>query len=227
MLAHGPSLFLLEEHRWLWELTNVVELNLFASVHAYEDAIDLVRNLGDQEKARLHLLTKRFGNVRNEMGVYWMNQCARAGKLSDQQDEKVSLSNSHSNVYVSKYAGDQRSLSKKLRKLRCRYPSVREAPRCFQCCLVAFQSGSIDAILRGILHSDHRWCTTGILSARTTKLSESLRLLSPWFEVSRTSCRSLRCLSHVVLGTVQQLLPHGDTHARLCTVEQHVTRRRT
>lgn len=67
----------------------MIERNLFASVHAYEYAINVVRNLGDHEKKRLHLLTKRFGNVRNEMGVYWMNKCAQAVKNLDHEAAKV------------------------------------------------------------------------------------------------------------------------------------------
>ncbi len=73
------------------ELTSNIDRNLFASVHAYEYAINIVRNLGDSEKKRLHLLTKRFGNVRNEMGVYWMNKCAQAVKNLDHEAAKVSI----------------------------------------------------------------------------------------------------------------------------------------
>ena len=71
------------------ELTPIIDRNLFASVHAYDYAINIVRNLGDHEKKRLHLLTKRFGNVRNEMGVYWMNKCAQAVKNLDHEAAKV------------------------------------------------------------------------------------------------------------------------------------------
>ncbi|CAM4821998.1 unnamed protein product [Rotaria magnacalcarata] len=76
------------EFSWVSELTPVIDRNLFASVHAYEYAINIVRNLGDHEKKRLNLLTKRFGNVRNEMGVYWMNKCAQAVKNLDQEAAK-------------------------------------------------------------------------------------------------------------------------------------------
>ncbi|UJR21959.1 hypothetical protein I4U23_025027 [Adineta vaga] len=76
------------EFSWISELTPVIDRNLFASVHAYEYAINIVRNLGDHEKKRLHLLTKRFGNVRNEMGVYWMNKCAQAVKNIDHEAAK-------------------------------------------------------------------------------------------------------------------------------------------
>ncbi|CAF0946151.1 unnamed protein product [Rotaria sordida] len=76
------------EFSWVSELTTNIDRNLFASVHAYEYAINIVRNLGDHEKKRLHLLTKRFGNVRNEMGVYWMNKCAEAVKNLDQEAAK-------------------------------------------------------------------------------------------------------------------------------------------
>ncbi|CAF0938718.1 unnamed protein product [Adineta ricciae] len=76
------------EFSWVSELTPIIDRNLFASVHAYEYAINIVRNLGDHEKKRLHLLTKRFGNVRNEMGVYWMNKCAQAVKNLDHEAAK-------------------------------------------------------------------------------------------------------------------------------------------
>ncbi|CAF5144650.1 unnamed protein product, partial [Rotaria sp. Silwood1] len=76
------------EFAWVSEFTTNIDRNLFASVHAYEYAINIVRNLGDHEKKRLHLLTKRFGNVRNEMGVYWMNKCAEAVKNLDQEAAK-------------------------------------------------------------------------------------------------------------------------------------------
>ncbi|CAF1327620.1 unnamed protein product [Adineta steineri] len=78
----------LSEFAWVSELTPVIDRNLFASVHAYEYAINIVRNLGDHEKKRLQLLTKRFGNVRNEMGVYWMNKCAQAVKHLDREAAK-------------------------------------------------------------------------------------------------------------------------------------------
>jgi hypothetical protein len=73
------------------EFTPVIERNLFASVHAYEYAINIIRNLSDHEKKRLNLLTKRFGNVRNEMGVYWMNRCAQAVNNLDQETDEVRL----------------------------------------------------------------------------------------------------------------------------------------
>ncbi|CAF2447435.1 unnamed protein product [Rotaria sp. Silwood2] len=76
------------EFSWVYELTPIIERNLSASAHAYEYAINIVQNLGDHDKQRLHLLIKRLGNVRNEMGVYWMNQCAQAIKNSDQETTK-------------------------------------------------------------------------------------------------------------------------------------------
>ncbi|CAF4137074.1 unnamed protein product [Rotaria magnacalcarata] len=76
------------EFSWVSELTPMMERNLFASVHAYEYAINVVRNLGDHERKRLNLLTKHFGNVRNEMGVYWMNKCAQAAKNFDHEAAK-------------------------------------------------------------------------------------------------------------------------------------------
>ncbi len=81
--------FLFEEFSWVFELTPIIERNLFASAHAYEYAINIVRHLGDNENQRLNLLKKRLGNVRNEMGVYWMNRCAQALKNVDQDISKV------------------------------------------------------------------------------------------------------------------------------------------
>ncbi len=89
-------IFISKEFAWVSELTSNIDRNLFASVHAYEYAINIVRNLGDYEKKRLHLLTKRFGNVRNEMGVYWMNKCAQAVKNLDHEAAKVCNSSIHS-----------------------------------------------------------------------------------------------------------------------------------
>jgi hypothetical protein len=82
---------LFEEFAWVFELTPMIERNLFASAHAYEYAINIVRNLGDNEKERVYLLTKRLGNVRNEMGVYWMNQCAQALKNFNPETENVRI----------------------------------------------------------------------------------------------------------------------------------------
>lgn len=83
------KIILFLEFSWVFELTPIIERNLFASAHAYEYAINIVRHLGDNEKQRLYLLTKRLGNVRNEMGVYWMNRCAQALKNVDQDISKV------------------------------------------------------------------------------------------------------------------------------------------
>ena len=79
----------LSEFIWLWELTGSIERNLSASAHAYEYAINLVRTLNSEDSERLNMLIKRVGNVRNEMGVFWMNQCAQLVKHLEQQDEKV------------------------------------------------------------------------------------------------------------------------------------------
>ncbi|CAF0756223.1 unnamed protein product [Adineta ricciae] len=76
------------EFSWVFELTPVVEHNLCASANAYEYAINVVRHLGEYEKERLRVLMKRLGNVRNEMGVYWMNRCAQAIKTCDQDGTK-------------------------------------------------------------------------------------------------------------------------------------------
>ncbi|CAF1159902.1 unnamed protein product [Rotaria sordida] len=76
------------EFSWVFELTPIIERNLSASAHAYEYAINIIQNLNDNDKQRLHLLKKRLGNVRNEMGVYWMNQCAQALKNLDEETTK-------------------------------------------------------------------------------------------------------------------------------------------
>jgi hypothetical protein len=80
---------LFKEFSWVFELTPVIERNLFASVNAYEYAINIIRNLGENEKERLHLLIKRLGNVRNEMGVYWMNRYAQTLRNLNQETTKV------------------------------------------------------------------------------------------------------------------------------------------
>lgn len=77
------------EFSWVYELTPMIERNLSASVHAYEYAINIIQSLGENEKQRLNLLVKRLGNVRNEMGVYWMNQCAQALKNINDEVPKV------------------------------------------------------------------------------------------------------------------------------------------
>ncbi|CAF0785040.1 unnamed protein product [Didymodactylos carnosus] len=76
------------EFSWVSELTPMIDRNLFAAVHSYEYAINLVKNLGDNERKRLNLLTKRFGNVRNEMGCFYMNKCEQAVKSIDQETSK-------------------------------------------------------------------------------------------------------------------------------------------
>lgn len=81
--------FVFTEFSWAFELTPIIERNLFASIRAYEYAINIVRNLAENEKERLYLLTKRLGNVRNEMGVYWMNQCAQLLRNYNQKETKV------------------------------------------------------------------------------------------------------------------------------------------
>lgn len=81
--------FRVSEFSWVSEFTAIIDRNLFASVHAYEYAINLVKNFGEQEKKRLHLLTKRFGNVRSEMAVFWMNRCAQAVKSLTAESAKV------------------------------------------------------------------------------------------------------------------------------------------
>ncbi len=83
--------FLFKEFSWVFELTPIIERNLFASINAYEYAINIVRNLGEHDKERLYLLRKRLGNVRNEMGVYWMNRCTQILKNSDEETRKVRL----------------------------------------------------------------------------------------------------------------------------------------
>ena len=99
------------EFSWVSEFTSIIDRNLFASIHAYEYAVNIVSNLGDHEKKRLHLLTKRFGSVRNEMGVYWMNKCAQAVKNLDHEAAKVARQSSlvQAGRFVS--LGNQGSLS--------------------------------------------------------------------------------------------------------------------
>ncbi len=105
---------LFEEFSWVFELTPIIERNLFASAHAYEYAINIVRHLGDNEKQRLYLLTKRLGNVRNEMGVYWMNRCAQALKnLVDQDTSKVRRKIWKIEIGFFFHLGNQRIFSKK------------------------------------------------------------------------------------------------------------------
>lgn len=77
------------EFPWVWELTGSIEKNLSASAHAYEYSINVLKTFEEQTTERFHLLIKRFGNVRNEIGAFWMNQCAQAVKHSFQRDEKV------------------------------------------------------------------------------------------------------------------------------------------
>jgi len=78
-----------KEFGWVWELTDVTERNLFASINAYEYAINLVRNLGENDNERLHLLIKRLGNVHNERGVFWMHRCAQAVKTSQRSSSEI------------------------------------------------------------------------------------------------------------------------------------------
>ncbi|CAF4305352.1 unnamed protein product, partial [Rotaria sordida] len=43
------------EYSWVFELTTIVERNLTASTHAYEYVINIIQNLNDYGKQRLHL----------------------------------------------------------------------------------------------------------------------------------------------------------------------------
>ena len=74
----------MKEFSWVYELSTNIEAHLTASAHAYEYAINIVGCLGEYEKERLHFLRKRLGNVRNELGAYWMNQCAQILKDVDE-----------------------------------------------------------------------------------------------------------------------------------------------
>lgn len=67
----------------------MTERNLFASINAYEYAINLVRNLAENDNERLHLLIKRLGNVHNEMGVFWMHRCAQAVKTTQRSSTEI------------------------------------------------------------------------------------------------------------------------------------------
>ena len=110
------------EFSWVFELTPIIERNLFASAQAYEYAINIVRYLGDSEKSRLQLLIKRLGNVRNEMGVYWMNRYAQALKQSDQDGNRVRRTNKDQHEFFS--SGFERLLSEEFGKFRCGYSSL-------------------------------------------------------------------------------------------------------
>jgi hypothetical protein len=82
---------LFKEFSWVFELTPLIERNLFASINPYEYAINIVRDLAEHDNERLYLLQKRLGNVQNEMGVYWMNRCAQVLKTFDEETRKVRL----------------------------------------------------------------------------------------------------------------------------------------
>jgi len=42
------------EYYWVFELTPIIERNLSASARAYEYAINIIQNLSDHDKQRLH-----------------------------------------------------------------------------------------------------------------------------------------------------------------------------
>lgn len=60
------------------DLATDPEYQLFVSLKCYEAAYDLLISdaLKDNASAQLAQVLKRLGNIRNEMGVYYMNQAA-------------------------------------------------------------------------------------------------------------------------------------------------------
>lgn len=54
------------------------EYQLFVSCRCYEAAHDMLTSevLKDQSSDQLSQVLRRLGNIRNEMGVYYMNQAA-------------------------------------------------------------------------------------------------------------------------------------------------------
>ena len=61
------------EYTWICELSASTQRNLSVSASCYELAIDLARH-GHNCKHTVDGLTKRFGNVQNELGVFFMNK---------------------------------------------------------------------------------------------------------------------------------------------------------
>lgn len=60
------------------DLATDPEYQLFVSIKCYEAAYDLLVSeaLKDHASDQLAQVLKRLGNIRNEMGVYYMNQAA-------------------------------------------------------------------------------------------------------------------------------------------------------
>ena len=67
------------------DLTSSAEDNLHRSVYSYRKALELAEGAG-LPVDRVNVLLKRYGNVENELGVYYMNKAgtmlSTAGKTS-------------------------------------------------------------------------------------------------------------------------------------------------
>lgn len=73
VITHCPLAF-----NMATDLATDPEYQLFVSIKCYEAAYDLLVSEALKEHAsdQLAQVLKRLGNIRNEMGVYYMNQAA-------------------------------------------------------------------------------------------------------------------------------------------------------
>ena len=80
---------------WVGDLTSSAEDNLHRSVYSYRKALELAEGAG-LPVDRVNVLLKRYGNVENELGVYYMN---KAGTMLSTAG-KTSLISSQSALFV-------------------------------------------------------------------------------------------------------------------------------
>ena len=75
---------------WVGDLTSSVEDNLHRSVYSYRKALELAEGAG-LPVDRVNVLLKRYGNVENELGVFYMNKAgtmlSMAGKTSSMSSQ--------------------------------------------------------------------------------------------------------------------------------------------
>ncbi|MEQ2168458.1 hypothetical protein GOODEAATRI_014610, partial [Goodea atripinnis] len=78
LLKYGRALRYIKLSLQCYDLAMDPEYQLFVSSRCYEAAHELLISevLKDQSSNQLSQLLKRLGNIRNEMGVYYMNQAA-------------------------------------------------------------------------------------------------------------------------------------------------------
>ncbi|XP_074643742.1 erythroid differentiation-related factor 1-like [Tubulanus polymorphus] len=112
--------YVLSNHEYLMfaQYSNSIEQNLTVSCRSYHLALDIVKGNKQEQKIRKNL-NKRYGNVCNELGVYFMNQTASYihEELSSNNYEKMlecfnkSLENLNSGISAFENIDDEMNIA--------------------------------------------------------------------------------------------------------------------